>query len=72
MPAVAEKDVVDPEQITLVPVTLHDGREFTVNATTVEVAIPHAPVTLTLYVFALAADTGEIVYDDEVAPDMFA
>jgi hypothetical protein len=61
MPAVAEKDVVDPEQITPVPVILHAGREFTVNVTTVEVTVPHVPVTLTLYVFALAANTGEIV-----------
>jgi hypothetical protein len=61
IPADAEKEVVVPEQITLLPVMLHAGREFTIKATIADVAVPHAPLTITLYVFALVADTGEIV-----------
>jgi len=60
IPADAEKEVVVPEQITLVPEMLHEGRELTARVTTLEVTIPHVPVTITLYVFAFAADTGEI------------
>ena len=48
MPAGAENDVVAPEQIILVPVMVHEGREFTVNVTILEVTIPHVPVTMTL------------------------
>ena len=61
IPAGAEKEVVVPEQITLVPVMLHEGRELTVSVTMPEVIDPHVPLTITLYVFALDADTGEIV-----------
>jgi len=60
IPADAEKEVVVPEQITLVPEMLHEGRELTARVTTLEVTIPQVPVTITLYVFAFAADTGEI------------
>ena len=61
IPVGAENDVVAPEQITLAPVILHVGREFTVNVTTEDVVDPHVPLTTTLYVLALAADTGEMV-----------
>jgi hypothetical protein len=43
------------------PVILQVGREFTVNVTIEEVIDPQAPVTTTLYVLALAVDTGEMV-----------
>jgi hypothetical protein len=48
MPADAEKEVVTPEQITLVPVILHEGSEFTTNDTMPEVTVPHVPMTMTL------------------------
>jgi len=48
MPAVAEKEVVAPEQITLVPVILHGGRGFTTSVMTLDVTVPHVPVTITL------------------------
>ena len=61
MPAGAEKEVVVPEQITFVPVMLHEGSEFTVSVAMEEVIDPHVLVTTTLYVLALDDDTGEIV-----------
>ena len=64
----AENEVVEPEQITLAPVILHEGSVFTINVAFVEVTEPHAPVTITRYVFVSVSDTGEIVYDEEVAP----
>ena len=48
IPAVAENEVVLPQQITLAPVTLHEGREFTVNETIEDVTNPQVPVTMTL------------------------
>ena len=48
IPAVAENEVVLPEQITLAPVMLHEGREFTVNETIEDVTNPQVPVTMTL------------------------
>jgi len=48
MPAVAENEVVFPEQITFAPVMLHAGREFTVNETIEDVTNPQVPVTMTL------------------------
>jgi hypothetical protein len=49
---------------------LHDGREFTVNVAIADVTEPHVPVTIARYEFASTDDTGEIVYDEEVAPAM--
>ena len=40
IPAVAENEVVLPEQITFVPVILHEGSEFTVKETIEDVTNP--------------------------------
>jgi hypothetical protein len=61
MPAIAENEVGDPEQITFVPVMLHEDGVFTTNVAIVEVTDPHVPVTITRYVFPSVGITGEIV-----------
>jgi hypothetical protein len=49
IPAVAENEVVLPEQITFVPVILHEGSEFTVKETIEDVTNPQLLlVTMTL------------------------
>jgi hypothetical protein len=68
IPPIALKVVFAPGQIAFVPVMVQLGSGFTFKLAKLEVCDPHVPVTITLYLFASAAVTGEIVNVEDVAP----